>query len=204
MRWTNILAVIFSSVWFFPVSCTTGLFTGTSLIAEIDSRDVSKGDSVHSRFSIVSESRGSGEAFVVTSLYDLRRYQELFPSDSTDSTSYLMSKPGGEKSDDTSDYSYKVLEETASGQIIEVVETYHDGDNTIWSRYKANGSAVIPVSSKMFYFGYMFAAFPYALGFSFIIYGVGRYLKSRMHKSEAGNGDSSKRSSRSSKLRGLA
>jgi len=190
MRWAKILVATIGSAWFFPVSCTAGLFAGTSLTAELDSRDVSRGDSVHSRFSIVSQSQDSGEPFVVTRLNELRRYEEQFPSISTDSTSYLMSKLSGHKRGDTADYAYKVLEETASGQVIEVVETYHDGDNTIWSRYEANRSTVIPISSRMFYFGYMFVAFPYAIGFSFILYGVGWYLKRRMQKLKIENVDS--------------
>ena len=186
MRWAKILVVVASSVWFVPVSCTAGLLAGTNLASLLDARDVSKGDTVHSRFSIVSESSGSETPFVVVKLSDLRNYEKLLPPDARTTDSYLMSKPSGHMSDDFADYSYRVLEETESGQIIEVIEAYHDGDNTIWSRYETTGSTITPQSSRMFYFGYTFAAFPYALGFSFLVYGVGRYFERRMRSSGYG------------------
>ena len=190
MRWPKILVAVLGSAWFFPVSCTAGLSVGTQIITELDARDESKGESVHSHFSIVQDSGGSGESFSVTRLNEFRRYEEQLQSDRTSSNSFLMSKPSGQHRSDTSDFSYEVLEETASGQIIEVVETYHDGDNTIWSRYKASHSTITPISSRMFYFGYMYSAFPYALTFSFFLYGAGRFFKRRRHKSTIRNDDS--------------
>lgn len=184
MNWSRIGIVVLGSGWFFLVSCTAGLFVATRVVAQIDARDVSKGESVHSNFSIVLESSGD-EPFSVVSLYDLTRYQEMAESnDEPFTNSYLMSTPGGRLRSDTSDFSYEIIEETASGQIIEVVEAYHDGDNTIWSRYEATRTSVTPISSRMFYFGYMFAAFPYAMGFGLLLYAVGRYLRHQEKKSD--------------------
>lgn len=189
MHWVKILIVVLGSVWFFPVGCTAGLFAGTRLASELDARDATRGDPVHSQFSIVSESRYDGEPFLVTRLSSLRRHEESAPPGSPTS-SYLMSQPSGHRSDDSAEYSYIVLEETASEQVIEVVESYHDGDNTIWSRYKATRSTVIPISSRMFYFGYMFSALPFAIGFSLLLYLVSRYLKHRVYASNSKDDES--------------
>ncbi len=187
MHWLKILVTVLGSAWFLPVSCTASLFAGTNIIAELDARDVGKGESVHSSFSVVLDSGGNGESFLVTRLNELQHYEELIQYPGIDAYSFLMPKSGGKKRSDRSDISYEVLEETTAGQIIEVVETYHDGDNTIWSRYKANHSTITPISSRMFYYGYMFAAFPYVLAFSFFLYGAGRFFKRRMLESKVRN-----------------
>jgi len=190
MNWTRIAIIVLGSGWFFLVSCTAGLFVGTRIVAQMDARDVSRGDTVHSRFSIVIKSERSNEPFSVVGLYDLTRYEEQSGnSDEPFTDSFLMPKPSGRLDSDTSSFSYEVIEETTNGQIIEVVETYHDGDNTIWSRYEATRSSVTPISSRMFYFGYMFAAFPYAVGFAVLLYAIGRYLRSGNRAAATANDD---------------
>ena len=180
IRWARIAVVVLASGWFFPVSCTAGLFAGTRIVAKLDARDVSRGDSVHHDFSMVMASADGGEPFQVVSLDDMSpRDEVLILPDTKDQVSFLMSDPSGQLDYGSSGFSYRVIEETDAGQVIEVVETYHDGDNTIWSRYEATRSSVTPISSRMFYFGYMFAAGPYALGFALFLYASGRYLQHR-------------------------
>lgn len=190
MHWARVLISVVGSVWFVPVSCSLSLYAGIHLTSEIDARDVSKGDDVHTLFSVVVDSESNDESFMVVKKDNIQQYRELIDSDSTSSLSFLMSKPSGRKRTDTADYSYQVIDGTNSEQTIEVVETYHDGDNTIWSRYKANHSQVAPISSRMLYFGYMFTAFPYAVAFAFLIYAAGRYFKRRTHAPRVIAGDS--------------
>jgi len=172
MNWPRIGIVVLGSSWFFLVSCTAGLLVGTHIVSRVDARDATAGEPVHSKFSVVMESRQPGVPFIVLSLGDVSRLAEA-------SDSYLMSLPSGEIETDDSHYSYEVIETTAAGQIIEVVEVYKDGDNTIWSRYEASGSSMAPISSRMFYFGYVFAAWPYAFGFALALYATGRVLAYR-------------------------
>jgi hypothetical protein len=173
MRWIRIVAIILGASWFFPVSCTSGVIVGTQLVAKLDEREVLKGDEVHSLFKIVKEPGENGKSFYAVNLSEL--------SDVRDIASFRMSKPRGSIDSGNADISYKVIKEMGSGQLIEVVETYHDGDNTIWSRYRATETSVIPVSSRMFYFGYLFGAFPYGLGFALIIYLIGRFLRRKVN-----------------------
>ena len=180
MRWTRVLVVVVGSAWFFPVSCTTGLLAGTHLVARLDARDVNKGESVHSRFSMVINGGDNGEPFQVINQDDLAFFEEILKlSDTTDVVSFLMSNPSGHLNSDSSGFSYHVIKETATGQIIEVVETYDDGDNKIWSRYKATHSTITPISSRMFYSGYMFTAAPFAIGVALFLYVMGRFFLRR-------------------------
>jgi hypothetical protein len=42
-RGLKLLAAILGSVWFFPVSCTTGTFVGNQIVAAADARDAEQG-----------------------------------------------------------------------------------------------------------------------------------------------------------------
>ena len=184
MRWSRIASVVLGSSWFFLVSCTAGLVVGTQVVSHLDARDVSKGDTLHTKFSIVVPSSNDERPFYVFSLYDLERYEESRgDSDEPFTETYLMPQPGGSMDDGSSHFSYEVIEQKEHSQVIEVMEAYHDGDNTIWSRYEATRSGFTPISSRMFYFGYMFTAFPYAIGFAVLVYAVGRYLRHRDRES---------------------
>jgi hypothetical protein len=191
VNWTRIVIAVIASVWFFPINCSGTLFAGIALIAKLDARDVEKGESVHRLFSFVIELGKKGEPFIAVPLNKLTNFKEQMASSiATGSTSFLMSKPNGRITSTKSQISYQVIEETSSGQLIEVIEAYQDGDNTIWSRYKATQSTITPISSKMFYFGYMFTAFPYAFGFALFVYGIGRFIKHRNRDLDVASVDS--------------
>jgi len=169
MNWTRIAIVVLSSGWFFLASCTAGLFTGTRIVALVDARDASSGETMHSQFSVLAWSEENDSPYREMSLSEAVRGKEM-------AGTFLMPQSAGSFDTRDSDYSYTVIEETTAGQIIEVVERYKDGDNTIWSRYEATRTTVTPISSRMFYFGYAFVAMPYAIGFAFFLYLVGRVL----------------------------
>jgi hypothetical protein len=66
------------------------------------------------------------------------------------------------------------------------ISNYHKNNhhaanvNTIWSRYRATHRDIYPVSSRLFYFGYMFTAVPFAFVSSVLLYAAGRTLKRYM------------------------
>ena len=176
MTLVKVLALVLGSVWFFPVSCTSTLFAGIFVIAHLDAREVARGDQVHSVFSIVVEPGKNGQPFQSVRLSDLPRIRE-----SGGAYSFLMSKPSGRIDiNDHPHLSYRVLENQGSAQVIEVEDK--DDDNTVWSRYRATHADVIPLASRMFYFGYMFGALPFAFGTALGLYGVGRFLCRRLPK----------------------
>jgi hypothetical protein len=172
MRVIRIILIIIGSALFIPVSCTIGVFSGTLIVASLDSRDVSDGDSVHTLFSVVAKPKNDQEGFWFLSLDQAEQLKE-----SAEPFSFLMSKPTGNMNDGSLIYSFQVLEDHKKEQLIEVIETYKDRDNKIWSRYRATENDIYPVSSRMFYFGYMFNAVPFAFIFSLLLYVICRILK---------------------------
>jgi hypothetical protein len=172
----KVFALILGSAYFFPVSCTSTLFVGTFVIAHLDAREVARGDQVHPGFLIVVEPGEKGQPFRSVRLSDLPRIRE-----SGGAYSFLMSKPSGRI--DINDYthlSYRVLENQGSAQVIEVEDK--DDDNTFCCRYRATHTDIMPLSSQMFYVGYMFGALPFAFGTALGLYGVGRFLRRRVKR----------------------
>jgi hypothetical protein len=170
MTLVKILVLVLGSVWFFPVSCASILFAGILVIAKLDEREVARGDQVHHDFSIVVEPGEKGQPFRSVPLYDLPPFRE-----SGGVYSLLMSKPFGRiYVNDSTRLSYRVLSNQGSAQVIEVED--HDSDKTIWSRYRATHTDVTPLTSRRLYFGFMFAAFPFAFGTALILFGIGRFL----------------------------
>jgi len=175
MKWIKIASIILGSSLFFPVSCTTSLFVGTRVIAKLDERVVAKGDELHSHFRVVATPGEKGKPFQSIKLSELSGVKSR-----NGEISFIIPKKSGTLDTGGSNISYNVIAEDGPELLIEVVETYHDGDNTIWSRYKATHSNITPISSKMFYFGYMFSAIPYAFGIALILYIIGQMLKRRI------------------------
>jgi len=181
-RWGHTLqpvrfvALILGAVWFFPVSCTTGVFVGTNVIARLDARDVLKGDSIHPMFSVVATPGEAGQPFALVPFSGVGRFASATPNHS-----FLMPK-ASDRMDlgQGAVVSYTVLSDGGAEQTIEVAHSERDTD--FWSRYRATRSSVVPVSSRMFNPGYMFGAFPFAFGFALLHYAVGRFLRSRLSR----------------------
>ena len=93
---------------------------------------------------------------------------------------FVKRAASGSMHESGSKFEYRVLEESGSEQLIELVEAYDDGDNTIWSRYRATSNTIAPVSSRMFYFGYMFSAMFYAFVGALVLHVIGRQLRRRL------------------------
>jgi len=179
-RWIRLAILVLTSAWLFPVSCTGALFAGTQIVAEMDARKASAGEPLHDRFQIVKETGNPADPFSTHALDGLeeqneymallKEHEELTGRKlSRPGASYLISQASGSFEDGASSFSFHVIEETNAWQVIELRESYRDGDNTIWSRYRATESTITPISSRMFYFGYLFAAFPYAIGFALLL-----------------------------------
>jgi hypothetical protein len=185
MSLVRVLGIIVGAQWFFLLSCTTGAVVGTEIVAKLDERDVQKGDTVHSLFKVAAEPGEEGKSFRVLQMDQVQSYLTEGEKASTEAPlTFRMSHPAGTIDLAGSTFTYRVLEDSDQTQLIELVEKYKDGDNTIWSRYRATNTMVTPVSSRMFYFGYMFKALPYAFGAALLLYGTGRALRRMSAASE--------------------
>jgi len=178
MSLLRILGIILGAQWFFVLSCTTGVVMGPQIVAKLDERDVTKGDTVHSLFKVAAEPGEEGQSFRVLSMEQVESYLAKSEKDATKTPlMFRMSRPSGVIDLERSTFEYRVLEDSGQAQLIELVEKYKDGDNTIWSRYRATNRTVMPLSSRMFYFGYLFTAFAYSFGAALLLYGTGRALR---------------------------
>ena len=183
------IAIVIGSVWFLLVSGSACLYAGTIMVAKSDERIMERGDAPHTLFSVVAQSVHDDVPFHVLDRYALDQLETLSLGEKrsgeggwrTDGTAnFLMKAPSGNMDSGDSNYSYQVIEDRGNVQIIEVVQAKHDGDNIIWSRYRATASTVIPISTRMSYLGYMFAAAPYALSTAFVLFVIGRLMRRKL------------------------
>jgi hypothetical protein len=158
----QLFTVVLGSIWFFPFNCIAALTVGTILIANMDNREFEKGVQVGSSFSVVVEPGDNGRPF----------HQET-----GEKYSFLMSDPAGSLNDDYAGISYREIADRGSEQVIEVADKYHHGDNPTEGSYGVTQTEISPMTSDMFYFGYMFTAYPFALGTALLLYGVGIFLR---------------------------
>ena len=163
---------------FIPISCSVGAIGGLPVVSWLDSRNVERGETVHSTFSVVAELKSNREEIYVLGQSQIKQPEKLLQ----EPVSFLMSKPNGSFIIDQSEWTYKVLEDKGDQQVIEVIERYLDGDNTIWSRYRATENNIFPLKSRMFYFGYMFNAIFIGFVFSIVICILGKFLKRHSEK----------------------
>ncbi|MFH1114041.1 MAG: hypothetical protein V1792_08980 [Pseudomonadota bacterium] len=183
MRILRIVALVMGALWFFPVSCSTGLIAGTWAISHLDARDIAKGREPHQPFFVTAQPGEGNRPFSVVSLKDLEKFKRDFPG-----TSFVMSSPAGRlELGGRTKCSYRVVSESGTRQTIEVV--WSDDDKTIRSRYRASRSDVVPVYSRMYYHGYMFQALPLALVFALVVLTAGRLLRRKL-SGMAGEGSS--------------
>jgi len=195
MRWIRNIAVVLGSVWFFAVSCTTGIIIGPHVIAKIDAREIENGEELHSLFSVAVESGDKKALFMVIRQDEIEsvksQMNELKDHMTVDKLSipisFLMSEPSGRIESKSSIFFYSVIEDYGDEQLIELREEYKDGDNTIWSRYKARKTSITPLSTRMFYFGYMFMSFPYVFGIPLTLFIIGRLLLFKIGKTTLPN-----------------
>ena len=178
-RIVRVLAFIFGAVWFFPVSCTTGLITGASLMVDFDERHIEKGDQPHALFFVVWQPGDEGEPFGYSRLAEISTNKTPAPA-----RSFIMTEPSARIGrDEFTATAYKVLLSGAEEQLIEV--TRADGDSDSVSRYRATPSGVTPVFSRVSGREHMFRAFPIALAFASTIYAVGWWLRRRVARTKA-------------------
>jgi hypothetical protein len=180
-RSVRVIAFIFGAIWFFPVSCITGLLTGVPLMVDFDERHIDKGDQPHALFYVVWQPGDAGEPFGYSSLAEISSNTRPAPA-----RSFIMTNPSARIGrDEFTGTAYKVLVSGAAEQLIEV--TRADGDSDSVSRYRATHSGVTPIFSRVSGREHMFRAFPIALAFASAIYAVGWWLRRRVARNKTRN-----------------
>jgi hypothetical protein len=164
-------ALVLSSSLFFPVSCTTGLVVGTSIIAIADARDAVHGEKPHSQAYMIAALPADPPKIVAFPLYELGQYKEINPN-----ASFLLPAESGTFpfGSDGDTISYVAKRKDAETQIVEVTR---QGESEAFFRYEATAKAIKPMYSKLWHHGYMFGAFPYALAFAAVLYFIGKRMR---------------------------
>ncbi|MBK1694415.1 hypothetical protein CKO09_06635 [Chromatium weissei] len=171
MKGLKLFALLLGSAWFFPISCTSTLYVGIHLNAYLDAREVKRGDQLHGGFSVAVVQNNVEAAFQLLPLAELHRFRVV-----GESYNLLLPKPFDRI--DTNKYqhiAYRVLEQHDHSQLIEVEDS--NDDRTMWSRYRTDGQAVIPIASRMFDVSYMMNALPFAFGIALLLHGIGLLLR---------------------------
>jgi hypothetical protein len=162
--------LILGSAVFFPVSCTTALLAGIEINSFLFARDMSQGDKPQYPFHVLATVPTG--AISPIELSKVATYIKKTPD-----VSFLLAQESGALPGASQDerFSWRVISSNANEQLVEV--QYFDGDTRFINRYRAMRHSVSPVSSRMWYHGYMFASFPLAIGFGLLVYRLGRYLR---------------------------
>lgn len=178
MRIIRIIAVITGSAWFLPVSCTIGVIAGPKVISAIDAREVAKGEELHPLFKVVvGDETVLGLEELDSLIHRIKEGNDHVHANRSAKPNYfLVSKSRGSFETDSSIFKYRVIEDSGDEQFIELIEEYKDGDNTVRSRYRAQKASITPLSTQMYYFGYIFNAIPYVIGGSLCLFIIGRVL----------------------------
>jgi hypothetical protein len=166
----KVSGVILGSALFFPVSCTTALLAGIEINSHHFGRDMLRGDKPRPPFYVVATI--SKEDIRPIELIEVDAYIGRTPD-----VSFLIAQRSGALSGDSPDerFSWRVISSNPNEQLVEV--RYYDGDTTFMNRYRSMQHSVSPVSQRKWYHGYMFASFPFAIGFGLLVYGLGSYLR---------------------------
>ncbi|MBN2693036.1 hypothetical protein JXR93_00110 [bacterium] len=153
----NILVLILvSKIFLFFFILIVGFF----FYSYYNAKDAEKGDIEFPFLSILAENLET-KKFEAVRFSDINRDSKY---------NFWISEKSFNFETDRCLYSFKILKEENDFKIVELIEDFKDGDNTIFSKYKVTKSGVItPLYVRMFYFGYMFSMLPIALILSFIL-----------------------------------
>lgn len=147
------ILVVFSSSYFFPVSCVSAIILVAMLFSMLDTRVIAKGDKPHQAFYIIQNVEGQGESeFKAIPFDDLPgKY---------DSAQFLLNKSDGRAFMENGEASFNVLSNEKNKSFIEVKFKADVASGV--SKYVSSSDGIVPVYSKIFHKVYMFAASPYA------------------------------------------
>ena len=190
MRLIRIIGMVLGSAWFLVASCTGGTFiVAPVVIPEFNTREVEKGEQLHSWFSVVAEPGDNEHPFHPFQVIRKDNLKPLLPhSDNANAAiqltydakpiSFLMPNPTGRIEEEYHFIiSYRVVEDFGDEQIIELEENLKKAAIMRWSVYKARSISISPLSSRVLNFREcMLIGFPIAVIGSLVLFLIGRLL----------------------------
>ena len=171
--WLKYLILIISSLWFWPVSCTTASIVGIQRLTERSVHHFQIGEAIPHKFSVVVFPNLAEPSFTRITYANIASY----PASAFHAAvaSGFQSR-GGEDSE-----SYTVQAQSRTFQTIEVMK---EGDTqTLWSTYQLSASGITPISSREFNIGAAIVI-PFAVAIATLICALARWLRRRFVETE--------------------
>ena len=186
MRFIRTIGMILGSLWFLFGGWAVGtFFVAPAVLPFFNTRDVGKGEQLHSWFSVVAEPGDIEGPFQVVRKDNLEPLLphsdsanvELHFKDESMPISFLMPNPMGRIESEYRLVSYRVVEDLGDEQIIELEENLKKARITIWSVYKARSTSISPLSSRVSNFrSDMFISVPIAFCGALAFFLIGRFI----------------------------
>ncbi|WP_348945578.1 hypothetical protein ABHF33_03000 [Chitinibacter sp. FCG-7] len=170
MNWKKWLVLVMSSVWFFPVSCTSTMITGMYASSYLGANHHEQGDPVPHYFSVAIFDQPDGS-------FRLERLRKTAstPMSAFKPTAQSASRP--HPSHELGHQRYQAMD--ANRNLIEVID--YDDPYTFYSVYRVDSDKITPIYSRVFGLGEAILGFFIALPIGIIIHELGRWLKRRFY-----------------------
>ena len=172
----RVIGIVLTSNIFFLASCSTGMWFGGEALSHWQAR----GDSPRFVQAIVASH--DGEIHYLSSRSEVEDYEKIiaeflgYSKENDLPFTFLLSQSEGEiEINKYTRVHFSVS--TLSPEEQEITVEHIDDDYTRESIYQAERHKITPIYSRVFGVGHVMAAWPYALGLSLILYGIGWAFK---------------------------
>jgi hypothetical protein len=173
MKLYRLTALIFSSVLFFPVSCTMGVVGGTQALSRWDARDARYDAIPHEHAYLIALKSGAATSFEPVPLFALAQFKAQNPN-----AIFRLPVASGKFSFGSGNETITFVA-TPSGDKTQTIEVTKTGDLRTFFRYDATDTEVIPSYTRLWPRGHFFSAMPFAIIFSTILLIVGSRMRSK-------------------------
>ena len=177
----RIAGLLLSSGFFFIGSCTCSVIAGMELFSHLDARNISIGDTPTPHIIVLAEHIKNPNEIKLIDISGLRNFEKTNMN-----YSYLISDPKGIiKKDKIERIEFTSQFVSPLKQLVEI--KYANGNNWrngyFYTKYYAEDNKITLLYSRSKTFDHMFAAIPFALGCSVILFIIGKsilkFLKQR-------------------------
>lgn len=175
--WTFLMFA--SSCFAIPVSCTGGMFAGSTWLSHHNQVTFDDSSQPAENFYVLVNNAEKLDFFAYDNLKSIDTYLKYYPQ-----RNFLMREESGKYTADeglSSNIEYQILQQHDQTQTIEL--TYSQADEpSVISQYRATAKTITPLSQRFGGSNFLFDAFPYALAFAIFFSILGKAILSIVNK----------------------
>jgi hypothetical protein len=176
MAWKKYLILTISSLWFFPVSCTTSVLLVAQVSSYLGPNHHDRGDPVPWFFSVaVFDQPASG--FRLEKLATAASFPNQILKPTAQTASHIVTVNETRRT-----HQYQVID--PEKHIIEVISL--DDDYTFTSIYQLKSNQIIPIYSRVYGIGNGMIGGMLGVPIAILIYEIGRYFRRRFNLNNKG------------------